>query len=153
MPSQIGFIRSSLIDPITTSQGYKIFYFCLPFFTKGHTNKKSASLADICITHQFKLFCEIPLILLYCEHLQYFAKEIHFLLHASTKVQIGIQIVKNNSSLTVFINITSTVYTLQVITFSNNNESYIKGIIFVGQKLSSKAYLALVSNFLKINVL
>ena len=61
------------------------FYFCLSFFTKSHTNQQLASLADSYITHYFKLFWKIPL-MLYCEHLQHFAKEMYFLLHISTKV-------------------------------------------------------------------
>ena len=97
------------------------FYFCLSFFTIAHSNKQLASLADICITHQFKLFWKFPLIL-YCEHLQPFAKEMYFLLNVSAKVQMGISIFKNNGSLTVFINTNNTLYYLKVITLCNNTE-------------------------------
>ena len=66
-----------------------IHLFCFPYYHKaatgylflfslyyqGHTNKQLAPTDESCITQWFELFYKIPLIL-YCEHLQHFAKEI-----------------------------------------------------------------------------
>ena len=51
------------------------FLFLFPLSNQGHTNKQLSSLADSHITHWFELLYKIPLIL-YCEHLQHFTKEI-----------------------------------------------------------------------------
>ena len=88
--------KSSLINKfdqkITSKMLIKfslIHFFCSSYYRKaatgllllsflayqGQSNNQLASLADSCITHRFQLFHKTPLIL-HCEHLQHFAKEI-----------------------------------------------------------------------------
>ena len=93
------FILLSLIRQGSQLQG---FYFFSSLLYQGHTNKKLASLDGSCITQQFELFCKI-LLILFCEHIQHFAKEIGSSYFMS--LAIDTQIVRNNTSLTVFINI------------------------------------------------
>ena len=93
------FIFLSLIRQGSQLQGFYFFSF---FLYQGHTNQKLASLADSCITHQFELFCKI-LLILFCQHIQHFAKEIGSSYFMS--LAIDTSIVRNNTSLTVFINI------------------------------------------------
>ena len=62
-----------------------IYLFCSPYYHKediffsslvyqGHTNQQLSSLPDSCITQWFELFYNVSLIL-YREHLQYFAED------------------------------------------------------------------------------
>ena len=65
-----------------------IYFFCSPYYPKAaarclflsslayqsHKKKQLTPIADSCITQWFELFYKIPLIL-YCEHLQHFAKK------------------------------------------------------------------------------
>ena len=85
---------------------YKISIFAFPFVPGSYTNKQLPCLADSYITQWFELLDKIPLIL-YCEDLQQLCQGImYFLLHVPTKSKS--RFIKNNSSLTVFININNT---------------------------------------------
>ena len=71
----------SFVLPISTRQAalrqdyYRISIFGFPFLPLPYKNKQLPCLADSYITHWFELLYKIPLIL-YCEHLQHFTKEI-----------------------------------------------------------------------------
>ena len=80
-------------------------------YQQGHTNKQLSSLADSCITDWFELPYKIPFIL-YCEHPQHFQGNMQFLVHVFTQVYVQIN-KKNNSSLTVFINVAKQCCTLK----------------------------------------
>ena len=95
----------SFVLPISTRQAvlpqdyYRISIFVFPFLPGPYTNKQLPCLADSYITHWFELLDKIPLIL-YCEDLQQLCQgNIYFLLKSTSRF------IKNNSSLTVFIDI------------------------------------------------
>ena len=69
--------HSSLLFSLFTTRKLATGFQVLSSLSKhqGHTNKQLSSLADSRITHWFELLYNIPIIL-YCKHLQHFAKEI-----------------------------------------------------------------------------
>ena len=104
----------SFFLPIFTRQAalpqdyYRISIFAFPFLPGPYRNKQLLYLADSYITHWFELLYKIPL-LLYCEDLQQFCQEnMYFLLHVLTTSRS--RFMKNNSSLTFFININNTIH-------------------------------------------
>ena len=73
MLSQIG-LNHLFCSPYLPQGSYMISILS-SLSNQGHTNKQLYSLADSHVTHWFELLYKIPLIL-YCEHLQHFTKEI-----------------------------------------------------------------------------
>ena len=104
MLSQIG-LNHLFCSPYLPQGSYMISILS-SLSNQGHTNKQLYSLADSHVTHWFELLYKIPLIL-YCEHLQHFAKEICGSYFISLPTSSPRLIKKN--SLTVFINRNNTV--------------------------------------------
>ena len=116
---------------------HKDFYFCLPFFlTRGHTNKQVSSLTD---SHAYNPLVWVALqnpLILYCEHLQHFTKEIsssYFMSLPKSRPRL----IKKELDSTLIIAWQCLVRTLN------------EGSFFSCQKLSSQVYLALVPYFLR----
>ena len=75
MLSQIGLIYL-FCSPYLPQGSYRISIFVCPFFQPGPGKQASSiQLTVLHISHWFELLYKIPLIL-YCEHLQHFTKEI-----------------------------------------------------------------------------